>query len=60
MEALANNGVAKHKEGIRLYNQKYYTVSFDPAGKDKAFTSLYLKKVINFIIFSKKEELAFV
>lgn len=29
LEALANKGVAKDKAGIRLYNQKYYTVSYD-------------------------------
>ena len=38
LEALANNGVAKHKAGIRLYNQKYYTVRYAPDG-------WYLKKV---------------
>lgn len=35
LEALANNGVAKHKEGIRLYNQKYYTVNFDKPNEHK-------------------------
>ena len=29
IEALANKGVAKNKAGIRLYNQKYYTVHYD-------------------------------
>lgn len=29
LEALSNHGVAKHKAGLRLYNQKYYTVRFD-------------------------------
>ena len=28
-EAWDNKGVAKHPAGLRLYNQKYYTVSFD-------------------------------
>jgi hypothetical protein len=40
LEALANNGVAKNKAGIRLYNQKYYTVRTDPESG-----TLYLKKV---------------
>lgn len=29
LEALANHGVSKNKAGIRLYNQKYYTVRED-------------------------------
>lgn len=40
VEALGNNGVPKAKAGIRLYNQKYYTVRIDEASK-----SYYLKKV---------------
>lgn len=40
IEALNNNGVAKNKAGIRLYNQKYYPVRYDQENK-----SLYLKKV---------------
>jgi len=38
LEALGNGGVTKSSAGIRLYNQKYYTVNAEP---DK----LYLKKV---------------
>lgn len=38
LEALANKGVCKNKAGIRLYNQKYYTVHSDD-------NTLYLKKV---------------
>lgn len=44
LEAIGNNGVPKHKEGIRLYNQKYYTVHFENAS-NKPFTTIYLKKV---------------
>ena len=40
IEALNNKGVAKNKAGIRLYNQKYYTVRFDEENQ-----TLYLKKV---------------
>lgn len=40
IEALANNGVAKNKAGIRLYNQKYY-----PVRADEDNSTLYLKKV---------------
>ena len=54
LEALANQGVTKHKAGIRLYNQKYYTVNFNPGSK--GFATLYLKKVNNFFNISKKEE----
>jgi hypothetical protein len=39
LEALGNNGVAKNKAGIRIYNQKYYTVHWDDETK-----TLYLKK----------------
>jgi hypothetical protein len=49
LEAVANSGVAKHKEGIRLYNQKYYTVNYE-AADSKAFSTMYLKKVNCFII----------
>ena len=45
LEALANKGVSKHKEGIRLYNQKYYTVHYEEPAGNKPFTCLYLKKV---------------
>lgn len=55
LEAIANQGVAKHKEGIRLYNQKYYTVNFEPSGS-KPYTTLYLKKVILLRYFRAKEE----
>lgn len=41
VEAIANKGVAKHKAGIRLYNQKYYTVRYDEDSK-----TLYLRKVL--------------
>jgi hypothetical protein len=40
LATLANKGVPKHKEGIRLYNQKYVPVKFDEENK-----TLYLKKV---------------
>jgi hypothetical protein len=43
LEALQNKGVAKNKAGIRLYNQKYYTVNFDEGTNGN--TILYLKKV---------------
>lgn len=39
IEAMQNRGVAKHPAGIRLYNQKYYTVNCDD-------DHLYLKKVL--------------
>ena len=29
MDALKNKGVTKHKEGFRLYNQKYYLSNYD-------------------------------
>ena len=45
IDALKNRGVAKHAAGIRLYNQKYFTVNHDPAGGDKAIETTYLKKV---------------
>ena len=47
LEALANKGVAKNKAGIRLYNQKYYTVHYEEADAKKKCPSLYLKKVID-------------
>lgn len=56
LEAVANAGVAKHKEGIRLYNQKYYTVHYEAAGS-KAFATMYLKKVNCFIISGKRRSL---
>lgn len=43
LEALENNGVAKNKAGIRIYNQKYYTVHWDANTN-----TLYLKKVSYF------------
>ncbi len=60
LEAIANKGVSKHKEGIRLYNQKYYTVHFENPDNQKPFTSFYLKKVYCFLNCRKKEEHAFV
>ena len=42
IEALTNNGVPMSKAGIRLYNQKYYTVRYDEENN-----SLYLKKVLS-------------
>ena len=51
LEALENNGVAKHKAGIRIYNQKYFCVHYEP-------TIIYLKKV-SMIWYRKKEEPAF-
>ena len=47
LEALANNGVPKRPEGIRLYNQKYYSVNFQPSfAGEKGCCAWYLKKVI--------------
>jgi hypothetical protein len=40
LEAVANKGRPKHPAGIRLYNQKYYTVRFDEENN-----TVYLKKV---------------
>jgi hypothetical protein len=40
LEALENNGVSKSAAGIRLYNQKYYSVHWDDETK-----TMYLKKV---------------
>ena len=40
LEALGNHGVSKNKAGIRLYNQKYYTVREDEQNQTR-----YLKKV---------------
>jgi hypothetical protein len=48
LEALANNGVAKNKAGIRLYNQKYY-----PVRADQESSTLYLKKVLPLSFRSK-------
>ena len=48
IDALNNHGVAKHPAGIRLYNQKYYTVNHDPKdpkGEGKKIDTTYLKKV---------------
>ena len=54
IDALNNKGVCPHPAGIRLYNQKYYTVNYDPKdpkadekeGKDvKRCDTVYLKKV---------------
>jgi hypothetical protein len=39
VEALKHEGVAVDKAGIRIYNQKYYTVHWDEEKK-----TLYLKK----------------
>lgn len=49
LEALQNHGVCKHKAGIRLYNQKYYTVHYD--GENQ---TLYLKKVFPDYIVGKR------
>ena len=40
VEAMGNNGRAKHPAGLRLYNQKYYPVRYDENDQ-----LLYLKKV---------------
>ncbi len=40
IDALHNKGVCKNPAGIRLYNQKYYTVRYDEESQ-----TLYLKKV---------------
>jgi hypothetical protein len=45
LEAVSNLGVSKHKEGIRLYNQKYYTVHYENQSEKKPYISMYLKKV---------------
>jgi hypothetical protein len=50
LEAIAGKGVCKNPAGIRLYNQKYYAVRYDEES-----STLYLKKVINYL-FSNKEE----
>lgn len=42
VEAINGKGVTKHPAGIRLYNQKYYTVNFDVEDQ-----LLYLKKVLD-------------
>lgn len=55
LEALSAKGVVKgSKAGIRLYNQKYYTVRYDDDG---TLPTLYLKKVI-LVLFRNMEELA--
>jgi len=54
LDALKNKGVTKHKEGFRLYNQKYYLSNYDA---DQSHC--YFKKV-NVLLFSQKEELVFV
>ena len=47
LEALAKNGVPQRPEGIRLYNQKYYSVSFSELkGFEGVSKAWYLKKVI--------------
>jgi len=51
---LTSRGVVKNsKAGIRLYNQKYYTVKYDDEG---VLPTLYLKKVI-LVLFRSMEEL---
>jgi hypothetical protein len=50
LEALANHGVSKNKAGIRLYNQKYYTVRLDEENN-----TLYLKKVLDYLCRKKEE-----
>jgi len=60
LEAISNEGVAKNKAGIRLYNQKYYTTHYDYDKKSPDdFKKIYLKKV-KVHLFRKKEELVFV
>jgi hypothetical protein len=54
LDALKNKGVTKNKEGLRLYNQKYYLSNYDAE-----LSHCYYKKV-NVLLFSQKEELAFV
>jgi profilin len=45
LDALAHKGVSSHPAGIRLYNQKYYTVHYDFDEKNpKSIKTLYLKK----------------
>ena len=51
LEALANKGVCKNKAGVRLSNQKYYTVRYDRRYEDESKT-LYLKKVSSKFISS--------
>ena len=41
IEAMQNQGRAKHPAGLRLYNQKYYPVRYDENDH-----LLYLKKVV--------------
>ena len=43
LEALANNGVAKHIAGVRLYNQKCYFVNTHAGVSDK-YPIFYYKK----------------
>lgn len=49
LDAIANKGVPKSKTGIRLYNQKYYTVRTDEAGE-----VIYLKKVVSVVNAGKR------
>lgn len=43
LDAVEHKGVCGHPAGIRLYNQKYYTVHYDEAEQ-----TLYLKKVTSY------------
>lgn len=43
LEAVANNGVAKQKYGVRLYNQKYYPTR---SNEDPEYPILYFRKVV--------------
>jgi hypothetical protein len=52
LETLSNKGVPKSKTGIRLYNQKYFSVRFDEANH-----RLYLKKVKYFNNIGKRRSL---
>ena len=42
VEAMGNQGRTKHPAGLRLYNQKYYTVNVD-----EAQNLIYVKKVLS-------------
>ena len=52
LEAISNHGVCKNKAGIRLYNQKYYTVRYDQENE-----TIYLKKVFIRLSLGKRRSL---
>lgn len=54
VKALASKGITGHDAGVRINNEKYYTVQFDEEA-----LSWYLKKVriINLYIYRIKEVL---